>query len=196
MRRIATPLLIIVSGASCATSLPNFRRFQEWAIKGKRACCVTSDQFTKSLKRVLKNSRLSLAGKLQPRLWNILRVSARWLKERTRRELRNSMNYELAHLPRHIFISYSTEDRAFADRLASSLRHDGLQAWIDDEGIEPGTANWESTIRKAVRDSYAVALVCSPNTIASQYIAAELRLAERNNRQVVPVWASGDHWTD
>ena len=103
---------------------------------------------------------------------------------------------ELAHLPRHIFISYAKEDREFADRLASSLREDGLQAWIDDEGIEPGTPNWEITIRQAVRDSYAVALVCSPNTITSSYIGAELQLAESAKRQVVPIWMSGASWID
>ncbi|MFN2578984.1 MAG: hypothetical protein ABR607_14995 [Pyrinomonadaceae bacterium] len=41
---------------------------------------------------------------------------------------------ELVHLPRHIFISYAKQDRAFADQLASRPRHDGFQAWI--EGFE------------------------------------------------------------
>jgi hypothetical protein len=76
------------------------------------------------------------------------------------------------------------------------MREAGLQTWIDSEGIEPGTSNWERSIRAAVQDAFAVVLVCSPNTIESHYVAAELQVAKRLGRQIFPVWAAGDHWVD
>ncbi len=103
---------------------------------------------------------------------------------------------ERERLPRHIFLSYSRADGAFAEALLASTREAGLQTWIDAEGIEPGTPDWQRSIRAAVQDAYAVVLVCSPNTIESQCVAAELQIAKRLNRQIFPVWASGDYWVD
>src|SRR5438067_2996451 len=80
MRRIATPSLIIASAASCATSLLNFQQFPAWARSERRDCCVTSDQFTKSARRALKNWRRLLGEKLQPRSSSTLRGNAGWLK--------------------------------------------------------------------------------------------------------------------
>jgi hypothetical protein len=107
-----------------------------------------------------------------------------------------SMSRSSARIPRHVFLSYSRKDRTLADRLLEDLRNLGFQVWIDDQGIEPGTPNWEARVRQAVAESYAVVLVCTPNTADSQYIPAELQLAEKSSCRIIPVWIEGENWID
>ena len=42
----------------------------------------------------------------------------------------------------HVFISYSRQDKPFAQRLIDELHKRGVKVWIDSE-IKPGTASWE-----------------------------------------------------
>lgn len=41
----------------------------------------------------------------------------------------------------HVFISYSTQDRTYAQRLAKKLRDEGIEVWIDNAEIQSGE-NW------------------------------------------------------
>jgi hypothetical protein len=76
------------------------------------------------------------------------------------------------------------------------MRERGLVAWIDDEAIDPGTPDWETSIRNAVTDAFATVLLSSPATVESQYVQAELKLAQKLGRPIVPVWTKGDDWLD
>lgn len=106
------------------------------------------------------------------------------------------MEHSATSAPHHVFISYSKKDHAFAEKLLSDLERSGFEMWIDDKAIEPGTPDWESSIRRAIDESYDVILVCTPNTVNSQYVQAETKLAQKHDRRIIPIWARGDYWVD
>ena len=101
----------------------------------------------------------------------------------------------VSHLS-HVFLSYSRADASFVSRLQSDLQAGGIAVWIDHEDIQPGTPDWEDSLRKAIRHASAVVLVASPSARSSRYVKDELRIAEMYKRPVYPLWAMGNEWMD
>jgi len=101
-----------------------------------------------------------------------------------------------SRLSRHVFLSYPRKDRQLAERLFCDLERAGFNMWMDDVALEPGTPNWETNIRKAINESYAVVLVCTPNTVASTFVNAELQLAQTHDRLIIPAWVNGSTWVE
>ncbi|MBC8099938.1 MAG: protein kinase, partial [Armatimonadetes bacterium] len=97
---------------------------------------------------------------------------------------------------RHVFISYSRADNEFIQRLIYDLESEGVPVWVDKRGLKPGTRNWEDALRAAIKESYAVLYVASPNSRRSPYVQDELAIAEMYNCPVYPVWAHGTEWID
>lgn len=95
-----------------------------------------------------------------------------------------------------IFISYSTIDSAFADRLRADLSAAGLNLWIDRIGLKVGTPNWEDSIRDALKRADGVLLIASPESAKSNYVRGELAIAKARNKHIYPAWVRGDEWTD
>ncbi len=93
-----------------------------------------------------------------------------------------------------LFISYSRKDFAFVNRLRGDLSTQGIPYWIDQEGLSPGTPNWERAIRAAIQTSSAVLWIVSPAAYESEYVSSELAVAEMYKRKIYPVWADGDNW--
>ena len=93
-----------------------------------------------------------------------------------------------------LFISYSRKDIAFVDKLRGDLKARGVPYWIDQEGLSPGTPNWERAIRAAIETSSAVLWIVSPAAYESEYVSSELAVAEMYKRKIYPVWANGDNW--
>jgi TIR domain len=98
--------------------------------------------------------------------------------------------------PRWTFVSYPRKDRPFVRRFSRDLERAGLRTWVDAENLQPGTDNWQRTIRQAVSGSHAIILVCTPNTAESPFVHAELLLAQQAGRTVLPIWADGENWID
>jgi len=96
----------------------------------------------------------------------------------------------------HVFLSYARTDGSFVSRLQSDLQAGGIAVWIDHEDIQPGTPDWEDSLRKAIRQASAVVLVASPSARSSRYVKDELRIAEMYQRPVYPLWAMGNEWMD
>ena len=97
---------------------------------------------------------------------------------------------------RRAFISYSTQDRDFAELLGRDLRESGIEVWIDFEGLEPGTPDWEVELRGAIDESFAVLLIASPHSRQSPYVRSELLLADAKKLPVYALWANGENWID
>lgn len=95
-----------------------------------------------------------------------------------------------------VFVSYSRADNNFATRLKSDLLDRGIITWIDQEGIEPGTPDWEESIREAIHDSYAVLFLASPHARISRYVKDELRIAESLHHRIYPLWIEGQEWIE
>jgi len=47
-----------------------------------------------------------------------------------------------------------------------------------------------------VRNSYAALLIASPDSRASNYVAAEMALSEMYKRPIFPLWIHGADWID
>src|SRR5436190_12462144 len=96
----------------------------------------------------------------------------------------------------YIFISYSRANKAFVERLANDLQQRGLNVWIDQQGLKPGTPNWEQTLRDAIQKARAVLLIATPDSRQSLYVGDELGIAAMYKLPVYPVWAAGTEWMD
>jgi hypothetical protein len=79
--------------------------------------------------------------------------------------------------PAQVFMSYARANRPIVEKLYAALTARGIQVWIDRSGLEPGTDDWEQAIRDAIRASWAVLFVASPDSRRSRYVKDELRIA-------------------
>jgi hypothetical protein len=95
-----------------------------------------------------------------------------------------------------VFISYSRADLTFAMRLKNDLQKQGIQVWMDLEGIRPATADWEESIRTAIRSCCVVLFVASPDARSSSNVRDELAIAGMYQRPIYPVWAAGTEWME
>ncbi len=75
-----------------------------------------------------------------------------------------------------VFISYSSKDRSFANKVAKNLMDSGVEIWIDTIEIKVG----ESIVLKindALEDNDYLALILSPNSVNSKWVKKELSSA-------------------
>jgi hypothetical protein len=70
-----------------------------------------------------------------------------------------------------IFISYASEDRAFAARLAGVFESEGWSVWWDKQ-IPPGM-DYAQVIEKAVTDASCIVVLWSKHSIASRWVHTE-----------------------
>jgi hypothetical protein len=74
------------------------------------------------------------------------------------------------------FISYSANDRKFADKLGEGLEEAGIRAWIDVKDIKIGD-RWTDQIDKAMTMHDKVLLVLSRQSVQSQWVRYEVEKA-------------------
>lgn len=92
----------------------------------------------------------------------------------------------------HVFISYSRRDEVFMQRVVACLRQKGINVWVDNEKLVPGTPIWEREIEKAIDTAFAVVVVLSPDAKESIWVLNELTLADEYKKRVFPVLVRGD----
>ncbi len=83
-----------------------------------------------------------------------------------------------------IFISYASEDRPIAQRLAAGLEQSGLSVWWDRH-IQVGT-EWDKTIDEALAAAKCVVVLWTGHGKNSRWVRAEAREALKQEK-VVPV---------
>lgn len=76
-----------------------------------------------------------------------------------------------------IFISYSHEDREFAERLALALHHAGEDVWWDKWEIVPGDSLIRKIFEEGLSRAKAFILVLSPHSVRSKWVREELDVA-------------------
>lgn len=87
-----------------------------------------------------------------------------------------------------VFISYSRKDEAFIKQLYQELTGRGISAWYDRENIGVAT-HWPSQIVEGIRDCKVFVLAVSPDSAASVNVRKEVDLAQRYQKQIVPlIW--------
>lgn len=85
-----------------------------------------------------------------------------------------------------IFFSYSRADSAFVLKLAKDLRDAGIDLWLDQLDIQPGS-HWDSSIQAALNESHSLIIVLSKTSVASENVMDEVSFALENNKTVIPV---------
>ena len=92
-------------------------------------------------------------------------------------------------MPDEVFLSHSSADRSFAERLAATLRRHGVPVWYSATNIL-GAQQWHDEIGAALTrcDWFVVAL--SPNALESMWVRRELLFALQERRfdgRIAPV---------
>jgi hypothetical protein len=81
------------------------------------------------------------------------------------------------------FISYSTIDQEFADRLYVDLQSSGVRCWFAPEDLKIGD-RFRDTIDESIRLHDKLLIVLSENSIRSPWVESEVEAAlERERRQ-------------
>jgi formylglycine-generating enzyme required for sulfatase activity len=92
---------------------------------------------------------------------------------------------------RTVFISYSSKDRDFAEKLATDLRASGVGVWFDQWEIKVGDSITQK-INDGIHDNDYLAVVLSPDSVASPWVRKELNAAmmkelDRRSVFVLPI---------
>jgi uncharacterized protein YjbI with pentapeptide repeats len=85
------------------------------------------------------------------------------------------------------FISYSSRDQDFADRLYADLQNRGVRCWFAPDDLPIGAKTWDA-IDEAIRLRDKLLLILSKSLIESEWVEDEVNKAyaeERSRKQVV-----------
>ena len=85
-----------------------------------------------------------------------------------------------------LFISYSRKDKEVARKLTEAFQGQGLDFWIDWEGIPP-TVDWWKEIEKGIEEADIFLFLLSPNSASSKVCRRELKHAVQNGKRLIPV---------
>jgi hypothetical protein len=80
------------------------------------------------------------------------------------------------------FISYSSKDHEFAERLYSDLQNKGIRCWFAPEDMKGGKKSYDQ-INDAIRLHDKLLLVLSENSITSDWVATEIKKARRREKR-------------
>ena len=89
-------------------------------------------------------------------------------------------------------MSYSRKDEAVMRRVATYLRNQGVNVWVDNEKLIPGTPIWETEIEKAITGASAVIVILSPDSKKSEWMRREMSFAEQYDKRIFPLLVRGD----
>jgi hypothetical protein len=83
--------------------------------------------------------------------------------------------------PVDVFISHSSRDRAFVEKIVAVLRLDGISCWYAPTNIL-GAQQWQDEIGRALRQCNWFLLVLSKHTLKAKWVKRELAYALENDR--------------
>lgn len=93
---------------------------------------------------------------------------------------------DVAKTKAKVFISYSRQNLAFADRLDAELRTRGFEPLIDRDEIY-AFEDWWQRIQTLITQSDTVIFVLSPEAVASDVCRREVEFASSLNKRFAPV---------
>ena len=84
-------------------------------------------------------------------------------------------------VPNEVFLSHSSKDRAFAERLVGVLRRRGIPVWYSKTDIR-GSQQWHDEIGRALERCDWFVVVLSPDAVGSIWVRRELMYCLQQNR--------------
>jgi hypothetical protein len=88
-----------------------------------------------------------------------------------------------------VFLSYAAADREFAAGVARSLKKKGYHVWFADDRLYPGD-NWSLAIGKALKESDAMVVLLSPESVRSEWVRRGIEYAlssQKYKGRLIPV---------
>lgn len=85
-----------------------------------------------------------------------------------------------------IFISYSRKDSRTMQRVKNRMEQAGASVWTD-EGLRPGTKDWQMAIERDIEACDAMVILLSPDACKSEWVRREINRADRLGRLVLPI---------
>jgi len=85
-----------------------------------------------------------------------------------------------------VFISYSHDDKAFAERLISDLQAAGHAVWIDVSRLKGGDL-WIRAISEGIINSYAFVVLATERALASTWVQDEILWAKQRGKLIIPL---------
>jgi hypothetical protein len=85
-----------------------------------------------------------------------------------------------------VFISYSRQNIAFAEKLAEALKDRELSAWVDWQNI-PRSAGWWEEIKRGIDIASTFVFIMSADSLGSAVCTLELAHAIENGKRIIPV---------
>jgi WD40 repeat protein len=94
-------------------------------------------------------------------------------------------------MPGYVFVSYSSGDRSYVERLDARFQALGVRTWIDRLGIATGR-RWRKEIREAIDGCDALVVVMTPEAERSSWVEEELSRAEARSKPIYPLLLEGE----
>ena len=85
-----------------------------------------------------------------------------------------------------VFFSYARSDAAFVLKIASALRADGVELWVDQLDIPKG-ARWDESVEGALKGCSCLVVVLSPASVNSFNVLDEVYYTLGEEKRVVPI---------
>lgn len=88
-----------------------------------------------------------------------------------------------------VFLSYAEADRQLAGELAKRLENEGYEVWFADDRLYPGD-NWSLAIGKALKESDAMVVLLSPDSVRLESVRREIEYAlssQKYKGRLIPV---------
>ena len=85
-----------------------------------------------------------------------------------------------------VFISNASKDRDWVNSLVEALSNKGLCVWYDETNIKPGDSIL-GELEEGLRDSKYIVMLLTPDTVNSNWAAAELGAALAMKKILIPI---------
>jgi hypothetical protein len=84
------------------------------------------------------------------------------------------------------FFSYSRQNSEFVKKLVTELRRAGVDVWLDQIDIAPGS-RWDDSTQKALNESNGLVAILSPASVISENVMDEVSYAIGQGKKIVPI---------
>jgi len=99
---------------------------------------------------------------------------------------KNKVISTMENKPKHVFISYSSNDTKDAKNIQNILKNHNIDCFLAKDGLAQGDL-FEESIRKKIMQAYELIVICTPNSINSSWVKKELGAAWVLKKRVVPI---------